>query len=112
MNEFKGTKGPWQVGRETIDGDIRIINPDGAMVAMTEVKTGDGYLWSPSTVAENANLIAAAPELLEALQLIIKDLRIRAKVSGDIDDDGTVVLDIGSGALMKANDAISKALGQ
>lgn len=61
---------------------------------------------------EAGRLLAAAPELLEALQLIIKELRIRAKVRGDIDDDGTVVLDIGSGVLMKANNAIAKALGQ
>lgn len=95
MSEFKGTPGPWNVRSK----QIQSVGTDEKMTAMCYG-------------VANANLIAAAPELLEALQLIIKDLRIRAKVRGDIDDDGTVVLDIGSGVLMKANDAIAKALGQ
>lgn len=68
MSEFNGTKGPWQLGGETQDGDIRVLDNNGAMVATVEAKTGDGYLWHPSTIADNANLIAAAPELLEVLQ--------------------------------------------
>ena len=93
MREFTGTNGPWQVGSETVGGDIRIIDPNGYMVAMTEAKTGDGYLWSPSTVAENANLIAAAPELLEALQEAMK-----FSMSEEVYD--------------KCSAAVAKALGQ
>jgi len=106
MSEFNGTKGPWQIGRETIDGDIRIIDPDGAMVAMTEVKTGDGYLWSPSTVAENANLIAAAPELLEAclrIQAQFRQAGVESKAGSmnPIEDNAAQI-----------DAVISKALGQ
>jgi len=110
MSEFKGTPGPWFEYRE------------GFSTVYVEAKLRDGLIQEvaacgPTEAGQesqsaNARLIAAAPELLEALQLIIKDLRTRAKVRGDIDDDGTVVLDIGSGVLMKANDAIAKALGQ
>lgn len=103
MSKF--TQGPWvakggEVCTEDYEAEGQIMHDH---ICCCEVVNGE----SP-----NAKLIAAAPELLEALQLIIKDLRIRAKVRGDIDDDGTVVLDIGSGVLMKANDAIAKALGQ
>lgn len=107
MQDFKGTPGPWKVNT---------IGQHWNNKSLTHIEVTFGFEGECvcDTVYEmaNANLIAAAPELLEALQLIIKDLRIRAKVRGDIDDDGTVVLDIGSGALMKANDAIAKALGQ
>lgn len=106
MSEFNGTKGPWKVGRETIDGDIRIIDPNGAMVAMTEVKTGDGYLWSPSTVAENANLIAAAPELLECC------LRIQAQFRQASIESKTGSLNPVEDNAAQIDAAIIKALGQ
>ncbi len=101
MSDFKGVKGPWvsegyDVYAGDMDAHICIVS------SFIDEETEDAHV----------NLIAAAPELLEALQLIIKDLRTRAKVRGDIDDDGTVVLDVGSSVLMKANDAIAKALGQ
>lgn len=101
MSDFKGTPGPWYRGG--VENNKVSINAGNYFVALVD---------ESSAQLANARLIAAAPELLYALQLIIKDLRTRAKVRGDIDDDGTVVLDIGSGVLMKANDAISKALGQ
>lgn len=106
MNEFKGTPGRFFAQSEELEsGDVSVCVCDqyGNSIAFCGRSLG--------LPERNAELFAAAPELLEALQLIIKDLRVRAKVRGDIDDDGTVVLDVGSGALMKANDAIAKALG-
>lgn len=94
MSDFNGTKGPWQLGNETQDGDIRVLDQNGAMVASVEAKTGDGYQWSPPTIADNANLIAAAPELLEALL----DLKFKLYGSGI--------------ASPKVEHVIKKALGQ
>lgn len=67
MKEFKGTPGPWGAGCADFHNDIIIFNDDGSHVATAESKTGDGYEWSPETVQDNANLIAAAPKLLKAL---------------------------------------------
>lgn len=99
MKEFKGTPGPWQIGSECISGDIRITNDDSSMVAIAEAKTGDGFLWSTLTIECNASLIAAAPDLLEALQWIQMAL-----------NRGTS-MDVGI-AQEKANAAIARALGE
>lgn len=126
MSDFKGTAGPWIID---IRGGCVAVYQDGRQEDTQGCHRDDerniaysnkgaeydevvGFWAMDNRTIHDFNLIAAAPELLEALQLIIKDLRIRAKIRGDIDDDGTVVLDIGSGALMRANDAITKALGQ
>lgn len=60
MKEFKGTTGPWYV--TTGDSNIPdVTNISGAEIAyMSE--------WPAGEHASNANLIAAAPELLEALR--------------------------------------------
>lgn len=50
--------------------------------------------------------IAAAPDLLEALELLIDDLRLRAKLRGDD------CLDVSNGRLYKAQKAIAKAKGE
>lgn len=98
MKEFKGTPGPWIVGFVNSNDDIWIMNDDSSSVAIAESKTGDGYLWSPDTVVKNANLIAAAPELLEALQIIL--------------DPVTTYLPSTSEESKKAWAAINKALGE
>lgn len=63
MTQFKGTPGPWIVGGN--EGNKLSVNADPYFVAL--VDEGDSQ-------EANARLIAAAPELLEALQ----DLQARA----------------------------------
>lgn len=68
MVEFKGTPGPWRVSEKV--GDFIHIRHDnnepGAMsLNLTHVTARSS--WSQEAEA-NARLIAAAPELLEALQ--------------------------------------------
>ena len=82
MKEFKGTPGPWVVGGN--EGNKLSVNADPYFVAL--VDEGDSQ-------EANARLIAAAPELLEALL----DLEARACVYVNTS---------------KAKDAISKALGE
>lgn len=63
MSEFKGTPGPW-TGK-----DVGICKQDRAGLQLGFVMTFDE---SRSAECEaNAHLIAAAPELLEALQLMV-----------------------------------------
>ena len=78
----KHTPGPWRVGRE--GGVGFFIVPVGALVH-------DGY----ERCAADACLIAAAPELLEALELVLAQ------------DDG----DLTVGARTAARAAIAKARG-
>lgn len=60
MKEFKGTPGPW-TGR-----DVGIARQDDAGLQLGFIMTFDEK--RRDECAANAHLIAAAPELLEALQ--------------------------------------------
>lgn len=112
MKEFKGTPGPWALRTEALDQTVALDIIGGGVMVSSAIP------WSSDTECDidkalaNANLIAAAPDLLQALQYILKDLSLRAKMRGDVDEDETVVLDIGSGVLMSARTAIARALGE
>jgi len=59
----KHTQGPWRVSGAALDGFIPIMAPGGVIVALLSTLSSE-------TIA-NACLIAAAPELLEALSEFI-----------------------------------------
>jgi hypothetical protein len=59
----------------------------------------------PDEADANARLIAAAPDLLNALKKVIDDLALRAKIKGEKS------LDISDGILYCAQKAINKAEG-
>lgn len=61
MNEFKGTRGPWVLARSTIIGH-----------SMNSICSMLGHVDMPVPKA-NAQLIAAAPEILEALIRLLDD---------------------------------------
>lgn len=67
--EFKGTKGEW---KEVLLGVSRIISEEGVVVA-TINPLDDGIDNAAKQIEKeaNTNLIAAAPELLEALQYLV-----------------------------------------
>ncbi|MEB6533242.1 hypothetical protein MXM51_01585 [Pantoea stewartii] len=93
MSEFKGTPGPWSTDRA---GDVFAEGGrnDGQLGIVAGVAGAD---WSAEDVA-NANLIAAAPELLEALQDMVESYQYEASMENP--------------SLLKARAAITKALGQ
>ncbi|HFK5818643.1 hypothetical protein [Enterobacter kobei] len=63
MEEFKGTPGPWK---------YTIRNVNEMMTTFHGVVMGDTYIEiATRNEREDAQLISAAPELLEALQLMI-----------------------------------------
>lgn len=84
MKEFKGTPGSW-----VVDGDYDVTTEDGTVVAWAAKG-----IFEPDEITANAHLIAAAPDLLEALQNIVKTL----------DEAGC------EAATVEAKAAISKAL--
>ncbi|HCL4435751.1 TPA: hypothetical protein N2F56_003521 [Salmonella enterica] len=63
MSKFKGTPGPWY-GK-----DVGICRQDDARLQLGFVTTSNEN--RRDECAANAHLIAAAPELLEALQLMV-----------------------------------------
>lgn len=90
VSNFKGTKGRWFVDE---DGDVCSTGRDNDLVA------GVSGCHRTSEDEANANLIAAAPELLEALQ----DLLFLYK-----HDEGCRALT----EYVRAESAIKKALGE
>lgn len=103
---MKHTPGPWfikPVSNATVEGNLNIIQ--------TESPTGKGYHISYSTswddnedtkieAKANANLIAAAPDLLEALQAMLSKA-YKQNWNDQYPDE-----------VSKAQAAISKALGE
>lgn len=76
--EFKGTNGKWyQMGNvaqveDGTDSCVEIRNEDQLLICV--MKFG-GFMQSLSSEADtNAKLIAAAPDLLEALQRTVRDI--------------------------------------
>jgi len=101
MKEFKGTKGPWEVVGAGFNDE------------------GTYYTLNIDLISkDNAKLISAAPDLLEALQEIIQGLEmtIRAghdriiELGGQCDDAELIIKS--DSELKKAYAAIAKALGE
>ena len=74
MRETKHTPGPWRISGEsatTVQADYRAINSEGGvLIARALGYPNSGYFPSDDEAAANARLIAAAPELLEALEAL------------------------------------------
>lgn len=94
MSEFKGTPGPWSLQVEACDQTVALdIMGCGVCVSSAIPWSSDTECDVDKAVA-NANLISAAPELLEALQIIC------------------FFEDISDAQRQIAEKAISKALGE
>ncbi|HGE8471328.1 TPA: hypothetical protein ACGD7V_000870 [Serratia marcescens] len=98
MSEFKGTPGPWVVDLYGVDARWNIDATNGDSVAITNQLARDND-WAIRDA--NTRLIAAAPELLDALQELV-----HADCHGVRNSSAQVK------ALNKAMLAIDKALGR
>lgn len=95
MSEFKGTPGGW-----VVDEDYDVTTSDGRVVAFTAVG-----VFEEEEILKNAQLIAAAPDLLEALQDVMAEQSGTEKICGHNGFTCTCPYD-------RAKAAINKALGQ
>lgn len=105
MKEFKGTPGPWDVDD---NGHFYDITAGRATVGnvCSSMSWFDNDIHRGPVAMANANLIAAAPELLEALRQLrdyVEDMHA-AKYGGDWVDE--------SHPMSLARAAIAKALGE
>jgi len=67
-SNFKGTKGPWEIGDENNSScDVSLPNGSDISLSRYERNTGD-FVMEREEMRANMYLIAAAPLLLEALQ--------------------------------------------
>lgn len=107
--EFKGTKGEWEIMMD--DDEIKVIQS-------SSLENGSGWrsyvaICEEVQCIEDANLIAAAPDLLEALQQMVERIEYYAslKETGqpNIEDWAYTY---NSGDMDEARAAISKALGE
>jgi len=92
MEKFKGTPGPWKIDRTEFD-DILLMDENDCLVGEIYYET-DGTTRSlplKDQAEANAKLIAAAPDLLEALLFMANQMK----------GDTTLIM----------IDAIAKALG-
>jgi hypothetical protein len=93
MKEFKGTPAPWSLYEDDRNYGRAIRDTQKNLICVP----ADMKPLSSSECYSNAKLIAAAPELLEALQLLLNDLQERGvNMQGD--------------AIKIANEAIKKVI--
>ncbi|EKQ4677560.1 hypothetical protein P5M41_002015 [Salmonella enterica subsp. enterica serovar Ruiru] len=94
MEEFKGSAGPWVAhdDEESMATSV-IMNDFGDIVCVVGT-----FMTSVEEDFANADLIAAAPELLEALQKMVESYQFEASIDNP--------------ALLQARAAIAKALGK
>jgi len=102
MSSFKGTKGPWVASKfdRSIGPIIKDEDQSNGMILPVAWVEFDG---KPGHHQSNANLIAAAPELLEAL------IEARVWVQGW---NAAHESEESYKALIMCNKAIARALGQ
>lgn len=93
MDRFEGTRGPWKVRSSTIGS----VGTENKLVHIC-MEPIDPYLGMDGEDKANMNLIAAAPELLEALQKMVESYQFEASIDNP--------------ALLQARAAIAKALGK
>jgi hypothetical protein len=105
----KHTAGPWR----TIDGDsvVNVVSPQGLPIAATTSKAYFEKFDYEDTA--NARLIAAAPDLLEALAAILPDALCGESHSPELPEHEVIrAYPLTWGTLRAARAAISKATGE
>jgi len=101
----KHTEEPWETaGPNIIDGNIYIrLNSDEEMVADEPIATMNLEDHDPVDQKARARLMAAAPELLLALELLVKTCPFKAVKGGITAEISMEKIQVAQAALKKAN---------
>lgn len=89
------------------DADLMYSDSLGNIADFSGYKTQCKY--ASHAINSHDELVEINKELLCALENLLDDMRLRAKLEGDVDSDGTVILNCGNGVLFAATMAIEKA---
>lgn len=100
----KFSPGPWSIDGSVNAGNLDVINGEGR-IAMIDDSRSTG--WNVPTINANARLIAAAPEMLEALSGILHE--VTHDIAGLPRDE---LLDVVSAVRELAEAAIAKTTGK
>lgn len=97
MEKFRGTPGPWEwwTSNSFLRLSSKATGKDGDVIDSFKMSDGQTSL---SVRVDDMHLIAAAPELLEALQKMVESYQFEASIDNP--------------ALLQARAAIAKALGK
>lgn len=97
MEKFRGTPGPWEwwTSNSFLRLSSKSTGKDGDVIDSFKMSDGQTSL---SVKVDDMHLIAAAPELLEALQKMVESYQFEASIDNP--------------ALLQARAAIAKALGK
>jgi hypothetical protein len=104
MSEFKGTPGPWERGGGENGGGELLVYCNNSLGSAICDATSHYSVFDKRTRIANLDLIAAAPELLEALRRLKTEV-----ILSDVDMD--YIESHFRPHLDRASDAIKKALG-
>lgn len=86
MREFKGTKGEWKAERNNAFWEVKTeVQQDSGRLAVNVFHFNKYSNTDDEKAEANAKLIAAAPELLKALQELLSEDRVKtaARDSGE-----------------------------
>ncbi|HFD9806653.1 TPA: hypothetical protein ACF7I6_003514 [Salmonella enterica] len=110
MKRFMGTPGPWEwwTSNSFLRLSSKTTGRDGDVIDSFGMSDGATSL---SVKADDMNLIAAAPDLLEALQLSLNAMNEMGDILNSHDLAEQSKVDELTPAFDKARAAISKALG-
>lgn len=96
-----------------IEDARRIVACVNACAGVDTALLEAGELDKPTmlVIQEKKDLKHRCDELLAALEGLLADMHLQARLEGDVDSDGCVVINCGNGVLYAANAAIAKAKG-
>ncbi|MGL4757406.1 MAG: hypothetical protein ACRCXB_34055 [Aeromonadaceae bacterium] len=108
MKEYLKMKDVFPVEIYTDDESGSLIVDDDGIIL--ESFSGDKVAdYTLHAINSHDELVEINKELLSVLENLLNDMRLRAKLEGDVDSDGTVILNCGNGVLFAATMAIEKA---